>query len=80
MADFTKLWVVFIFLRIIFLTASYSISEALFSFIDDLDSLGTYGGSYVIYSFLHQQILGLAYSVHMRNMTGRDAFLFNYDC
>lgn len=68
--DFTKLWVVFLFVTILFPTAHYIIPKDLFLYIDDLDSIARYNWGYAVYSFIRQQIPGLAYSVRMRNMSG----------
>ena len=66
-ADFAKLWVVFLFATILFPTVHYGIPKALFSYIDNIDSLGRYNWGYAVYSFIRQQILDLAFTICTRN-------------
>lgn len=40
--DFIKLWVPFLFITIMFPIAHYNLFKALFSYVDDLNSLGIY--------------------------------------
>ncbi|XP_038983250.1 uncharacterized protein LOC120111032 isoform X5 [Phoenix dactylifera] len=78
--DFTKLWVLYLFVTILFPSIHYYILKALCSYLDDLDCLGSYSWGLAVFAFLRQQIPSLAESVRTRNITGKGSTRYMNGC
>ncbi|XP_038973354.1 uncharacterized protein LOC120105189 [Phoenix dactylifera] len=68
--DFTKLWVLYLFVTILFPTVHYNVPKALCSYIDDLGRLGSYSWGLAVFAFIRQQIPTISESVRRRNISG----------
>ncbi|XP_038984575.1 uncharacterized protein LOC113461235 isoform X2 [Phoenix dactylifera] len=78
--DFTKLWVLYVFVTILFPTIHYYVPKALCSYLDDLDRLGSYSWGLAVFTFLRQQIPSVADSVRSRNITGKGSAKYMDGC